>query len=133
MRKPKFGEMNEPNVMAGLGTGDNLVAEAEDNEDGIDADVDPTSPDDTTGSPANFIRFANGLIDAANEDDEMAASHFAPRRGLICYFGRQELSPPAKLFHFQKLGSSDNETPSGWKWKDLDYDWEGAVKNLDKV
>ena len=77
-------------------------------------------------TPTNFTCLVNGLIDAAKEDDEdsddkMAASSFAPHCRLICYFGWQELIPLANLFHFQKLGSSDKETPSGQKGKDLDY------------
>jgi hypothetical protein len=43
-----------------------------------------------------------------------------PRCRIICYFGHQELIPLTNLFHFQKLGCSD-ETPSGRKEKDLDY------------
>ena len=62
--------MNEPNVTAGLGTDENLVAEPEDNGDETNADVDPTSPGDTTSNPTNFTRLANGLIDATKEDDE---------------------------------------------------------------
>jgi hypothetical protein len=142
LRKRKFGDMNdlELNVSAtGLGADENLVAEAEDNDNGADADADPThSADDTTNNPTNFTRLANGLIDAAKEDDEanddndeMETSFFAPHHRLICYFRRQELIPLAKLFHFQ-LDSSDNETPSGRKGKDLDYYWKGAIKNLDK-
>ena len=40
--------------------------------------------------------------------------------------------PLIELFHFQKPGSPDIETPSGRKGKDLNYYWHGAVKNLDK-
>src|SRR5882724_1201884 len=108
LRKSKFGEMNELNVMARLGTDENLVAEAEDNEDETNADVDPTSPGDTTSSPAKFTHLVNGLIEAAkgddeDPDDEMAASPFVPNCRLICYFGQQELIP-LKLFYFQKPG-----------------------------
>src|SRR5882724_7482130 len=98
--------MNELNVMARIGTDKNLVAEAEDNKDETNADVDPTSPSDTTSIPTNFTCLVNGLIEATKEDDKdsdekMAASPFSPHNRLICYFGWQELIPLAKLFHFQ--------------------------------
>ena len=75
--------MNELNVMAGLGTDKNLVAEVEDNKDETGAAVDPTYPGDTTSSPTNFTHLVNGLIDATKEDDmdlddKMAASPFGP-------------------------------------------------------
>jgi len=55
-----------------------------------------------------------------------------PHHRIICYFSCQQLIPLIEIFHFQKPGSPDIETPSGCKGKDLNYYWHGAVKNLDK-
>jgi hypothetical protein len=136
LRKRHFGEVDDSNSNATLARTD---------DEDIVAEIEEQQADDVADDTVDFQQVARSLIQAAKEDDaiqdedyddadedlpEPATLANLPCRRLICYFGRQELIPLAKLFRYELNGSQP--LPSGRSPNGLDLYWKGAVKNLDK-